>query len=130
MEFRLLDIKAQNNLKHKSLNSIYISTELDVSFDNFKEALDNKNYIENECWINAFMDYYGNTILSPDKALRYRFTRENLLDILKVNEETVQQGLSVNDVLPFFEKFKLYLKVFNEAGRIIFKYTPDRPNKK
>ncbi len=129
MEFRLLDEKNTKSMTCKSMNSIYISTELDMTFDNFKEALDNKNYIENECWINTIMDYYGNTILSPDKALRYRFTRENLLDILKVNEETVKQGLSVNDVLPFFEKFRLPLKVFNELGQLIFKYEPENPHK-
>jgi len=102
------------------MNSIYISTELDMNFDNLKEALDNKNYIENECWINTIMDYYGDTILSPEKSLRYRFTRKQLLELLNVNEETIKQGLTVNEVLPFFEKFRLPLKVFNELGQFMF----------
>ena len=114
MEFRLLDIKTQNSIRCKSINSTYISTELDINFDTIKEALDNKSYIENECWTHTIMDYYGNTILSPEKALHFRFTREKLLEILNVNEETIKQGLSVKEVLPFFEKFKLPLKVFNE----------------
>ena len=105
MEFRLLDIKAQNNTRCKSINNTFVATELDINFDTMKEALNNKNYIENECWINTIMDYYGNTILSPEKALRYRFTIEKLLEILNVNEETIKKGLSVKEVLPFFEKF-------------------------
>lgn len=51
------------------------------------------------------------------------------MDILNVSEETIKEGLSVRDVLPFFEKFKLCLKVFDEIGRLIFKYIPDSPNK-
>ena len=75
------------------------------------------------------MDYYGETILSPDRALRYRITREKLLNILNVSEETIKHGLSVYQVIPFFEKFKLCLKVFNEIGTLIFKYIPSSPNK-
>jgi hypothetical protein len=75
------------------------------------------------------MDYYGETILSPDRAVRYRITREKMLDILNVNEETIKEGLSVLQVVPFFEKFKLCLKVFDEIGKLIYKYIPDSPNK-
>ena len=75
------------------------------------------------------MDYYGDTILSSEKSLRYRFTREKLLEILNVNEETIKQGLTVKEVLPFFEKFRLPLKVFNELGQLIFKHEPENPNK-
>jgi len=82
--------------------SKYISTHLDVKYDNFKKSIENKNYIENECWINTLMDYYGETILSPDRALRYRITRDKLLDILNVSEETIKHGLSVYQVIPFF----------------------------
>ena len=109
--------------------SKYITTTLDIKYDNLKQSIENKNYIENECWINTLMDYYGETILSPDRALRFRITREKLLDILNVSEETIKEGLSVRDVLPFFEKFKLCLKVFDEVGKLIYKYIPDSPNK-
>ena len=68
------------------------------------------------------MDYYGETSLSQSKSDRYRITREKLLNILNVSEDTIKNGLSVEDVVPFFEKFKLQLKVFNEVGKLIFKY--------
>ena len=103
------------NLRDATKQSIYyryIETNVYMNADTFKEAIENKNYIENECWINTLMDYYGETILSPDRALRYRITREKLLDILNVNEETIKEGLSVLQVVPFFEKFKLCLNLF------------------
>ena len=68
-------------------------------------------------------------LLSPDRALRYRTSREKLLDILNVNEETIKDGLSVKQVVPFFENLKLCLKVFDEVGKLIYKYFPDSPNK-
>jgi hypothetical protein len=106
-----------------------ISTTRDVNSDTLRDAIENKTYTPNECWINTIMDFYSDTILSPNKAVRYRITREKLLQILNVSEETVKNGLTVNDVVPFFEKFKLQLKVFNEVGKLIFKFTPECPNK-
>jgi plastocyanin domain-containing protein len=73
-----LETKARDSVECISMYSKYISTHLDVKYDNFKKSIENKNYIENECWINTLMDYYGETILSPDRALRYRITRETL----------------------------------------------------
>jgi hypothetical protein len=75
------------------------------------------------------MDYYGDTILSPNKSDRYRITREKLLNILNVSEDTVKNGLTCEEVVPFFEKFNLHLKVFNEVGKLIFKYVPQNENK-
>jgi len=123
-----LDRKARDSVGCISMYSKYISTHLDVKYNNFKESIENKNYIQNECWINTLIDYYGETILSPDRSLRYRITWEKLLDILNVSEETIKQGLSVYQVIPFFEKYKC-LKVFNEIGTLIFRYIPKFPNK-
>ena len=49
------------------------------------------------------MDYYGDTILSPNKSDGYQITRQKLLDILNVSEDPIKNGLSVEDVVPFFE---------------------------
>jgi len=73
-----LEAKARDSVECVSMYSKYISTRLDVKYDNFKKSIENHNYIENECWVNTLMDYYGETILSLDRALRYRITREKL----------------------------------------------------
>ncbi len=101
-----LEEKAKNSAECLSKFSRFISTTLDVNSDTLRDAIENKTYIPNECWINTIMDFYSDTILSPNKAVRYRITREKLLQILNVSEETVKNGLTVNDVVPFFEKFK------------------------
>ena len=127
--YKPLDTKLQNSSECVSMFSRYISTALDSNCDTLREAIENKSYIPNECWINTIMDFYSETILSQSKALRYRVTREKLLELLNVTEANVKEGLKVNDVVPFFEKFKLQLKVFSEIGKLIFKFIPESPNK-
>ena len=74
-----LERKARDSVECVSMYSKYISTHLDIKYNNFKQSIENKNYIENECWVNTLMDYYGETILSPDRALRYRIARERYI---------------------------------------------------
>ena len=40
----------------------YLTTELDLSKDTFKEAIQYKQYIQNECWINTLYDFYGDNL--------------------------------------------------------------------
>jgi hypothetical protein len=127
--YQPLTAKLQNSQEEISIYTRYITTELDTKKPTLKDAITKEDRVINECWINTLMDFYGETVLSQNKSSRYRITREKLLDLLNVSEETVKNGLSVQDVLPFFEKFKLHLKVFNEAGRLIFKFSPEQANK-
>ena len=122
--YQPLDLKLQNSLECVSMYSKYISTELDVNCNSLRAAIENKSYIPNECWINTIMDFYNDTVLSQAKSTRYRVTREKMLELLNVSEDTVKDGLTVKDILPFFEKFRLQLKVFNELGKLIFKFVP------
>jgi hypothetical protein len=43
-------------------------------------------------------------------------------------EEQLQEGLSIEDVFPFFEKFRLPLRVFDKFYKLIFKYDPPTRN--
>ena len=53
----------------------YSSTQIDVSKNTFKEAIERKNYIKDECWINSIYDFYKDSLLRPDKK-RNLITRE------------------------------------------------------
>ena len=121
--------KYKNSNECISMYSKYITTNIDTKYDDFKKSIENKRYIYNECWINTLVDYYGDTLLSSDRSERYKITREKLLQILNKDEENITNGLKISEILPFFEKFKLILKVFNELGNLIYQYIPERPNK-
>jgi len=65
--------------------------------------------------------------VNPDKQ-RYRITRESLLKLLNKTEDTIKQGLTFDEVLPFFVRYKLKLRVFNIFYQRIFTYDPPVEN--
>jgi hypothetical protein len=109
-----------------SMNSKYIETKLDTSFNTFKEAIAKTPYTINECWLNTLMDVYGDSLMASNK--REIINREKILQILGKTEETVKDGISVNHILPFFKKYNLQLRVFDEFMRPILKYDPEKPS--
>lgn len=109
-----------------SINNKYIETTVDTSFDTFVEAIAKKNHVRNECWINTLVDVYGDTLMSNRK--REVVNREKILEIIGKTEESIKEGISVKDVQPFFEKYRLQLRVFDEYMRLLFKYDHDSPS--
>ena len=67
-------------------------------------------------------------ILSWTTTKRNVLTREKLLAILNKTEETVKLGISVKDVLPFFQQYRLVLRVFDVFGKMICRHDPETRN--
>jgi hypothetical protein len=82
----------------------YCSTPLDLTRNTFRQALENKNYKRNECWLNTIYDHYHDSLLDPNRSQRYAVTREKILSIINRTEDNIQDGLTIDDVLPFFSK--------------------------
>ena len=82
-----------------SINYRYIETNLNMNSSTFKEAIKNKNYVENECWINTIYDFYKDTLLSDKR--RKHITRETILNDIGMTEETLTQGISHNKIVVF-----------------------------
>ena len=107
-----------------TINYRYCCNTLDLTKDTFAEAIRHERYVTNECWINALYDFYGDKLLDPNRSQRYRITRQDILDILGKTEENIKQGLTINEVVPFFEKFKLKLRVYDIFKNLVFRYDP------
>ena len=116
------------NATKQSINYKYIHTELDLTKDTFQEAIKNNNYVKDECWINTLYDIYKDTLLSPNKQ-RYRITRDVILSTINKTEENIKDGLTIEEVLPFFVKYKLRLRVFDMMYKLIFRYDPPTSNR-
>jgi len=117
------------NLRDATKQSIYyryIETNVYMNADTFKEAIENKNYIENECWINTIYDFYKDTLLSDKR--RKHISRETILNDIGITEETIKHGISLNKIVLFFQKYNLQLRVFDIFKKLIFKYDPERVN--
>ena len=74
----------------------------------------------------TIQDVCGDTLMSSKK--REVVNRAKILEIIGKTEETVQDGISVKDVMPFFEKYCLQLRVYDEYMKLILKYDPVKPN--
>ena len=77
----------------------YASNTIDVAQDTMKEAMENKRYVKNECWLNSIYDFYHDSLLSTEKK-RDMVTRETILQVLDRTEDNIKQGLTIDDVLP------------------------------
>ena len=109
-----------------SINSRYVHTELNLKRKHFIDAMKTGNGRENECWLNALTDYYGDTVLGSNR--REVLSREKLLELIGKTEENVKDGCSLPDVMPFFHKSRIPIRIYNEFSKCIFKYDPETPN--
>ena len=105
----------------------YCSTQLDLSKRTFREALRKSSHHVSEPCINTVYDNYEQTLLRTEKK-RNLITRETILDVLGRTEEDIKDGLSIEEVLPLFEKYKLKLRVYDVFYNLIHKYDPEVPN--
>jgi hypothetical protein len=51
-------------------------------------------------------------------------TRADILNILGKTEDNIQNGITIQEVLPFFEQFQLKLRVYDIFITLVFKYDP------
>ena len=107
----------------------YSCSQLDLTNRTFREALQKSNHRRSECWINSIYEHYAckDALLDPDKTKNV-ITREDILELLGRTEENIQEGLTVEEVKPFFEKYKLKLRVYDIFYNLIYKYDPEVPN--
>ena len=82
--------------------------------------MENKRYVQNECWLNSIYDFYHDSLLRTDKK-KDMVTRETILQVLDRTEDNIKQGLTIDDILPFFVEYNLRLRVFNVFSKRIFR---------
>ena len=99
----------------------YITTTINLPCETLREAIENKAHRINECWLNAILDNYSNTLLSQKKS-----NREKILNIINKTEDNIKNGISVNDMLPFFQHYSIPLRVYDCMGECIVRYDPEK----
>ena len=126
-----------------AINYKYRTNPIDLSKDTFKEAIQLDKYISHECWINALYDFYSDTLFRTDKLQRYVITREKILEVINRTEEhltrpeteeekqrrmedkiDIKNGLTFHDILPFFVKYKLRARIFDQYHKLVHRYDP------
>ena len=121
--FKLIKYKADT--ENKSISSKYTSYVLNPNSKYFKDLLKldycdylQKNFRANCCMltviINKFYKYFQSKKL---KELSY----DRLCDILKIKSEKNNIGLSIEDVMPFFNQFKFGFIVYDSFMNVVHK---------
>ena len=76
---------------------------IDATKESFKETLRKEEHRPSECWINTIYDNF-NKLLRADKTKNI-ITMETALEVLNRTEENITDGLTIDEILPFFETY-------------------------
>ena len=126
-----MDIR-EERLRDGSNMSIYhryIETEIDGEYHTIKEALQNRMYRENECWINALNDHYEGSELMRQKRgkLAKTLSREKVLELMNMTEEEfIEKGASINQMEVVFKHFNIPTRLYNFCNQLIYSYDPPK----
>ena len=115
-----------------SIYNFYHQTVIDTEKETVKEAIQNNNYKENECWINHLLETYEGTELTREKrgSLAKTLSRKKILELLKTTEEDIHEyGVSINNMKKVFQFFSIPVKLYNYQCQLIFQYFPPNHDK-
>ena len=115
------------NTEHITLNYKYISSAVDLSADAFEMAIKRNNYIKDERWLNAIVEIYEEFLFNRK---REPLTRAKLLQIVGKTENDIKDGVSVTQMIPFFDKYNIPVKVFDVNYKFIFRHHQNNINKR
>ena len=110
-----------------SIYNFYHQTLIDPEKETVKEAIQNNNYRDNECWINHLLETYEGTELTREKrgSLAKTLSRKKILELLNTTEEDIHEyGISINNMKKVFQFFSIPVKLYNYQSQLIFQYIP------
>ena len=117
------------NLRNADNVSIYhrfVETEIDPSYRTLKEALAKENYREGECWINALVEHYSDTLMKQKRgSLAKNLTRDKVLELIGSSEdEFIIHGTSIRKMENVFEAYGIPARICDFKCNLIYKYDP------
>ena len=115
-----------------SIYNFYHQTLIDPEKETVKEAIQNNNHKDNECWINHLLETYEGTELTREKrgSLAKTLSRKKILELLNTTEEDMHEyGISINNMKKVFWFFNIPVKLYDCQCQLIFQYFPPHHDK-
>ena len=107
----------------------YIQTEISADALTIKSTLQNNNYRENECWVDALLDNFQGTELTREKRRQKNketLSRNKVLELLEMTEqELVKNGAPISQLDKVFKFFNIPVRLYNFAGGLIYQHNPE-----
>lgn len=94
----------------------YIHTHLNTDADTVKRSIEKRHYLKNQCWRNALIDYYGDTIMSETK--RNKLTVERISQIIGRDDFT-EKGASIKEMEKVFIEFRISVRILDFFNTLI-----------
>ena len=88
----------------------YINTPLKIDAETIKKGIEKGHYIENVCWRNALMDFYGNTLMGEKR--KKRLTIEKISEIIGRDVFT-EKGASIKEMEKVFIEFNIQVRIYS-----------------
>ena len=106
----------------------YHETLIDVEKETVKEAIQQNDINENECWINELLKTYEGTELTKEKrgSQSKTLSRKKILELLNMTDDEIHEyGISINHMKKVFSFFNIPVKLYNFQCQLIYKYEPN-----
>lgn len=126
-KYNIMNENLTNADENVSIYHTYIHTSLNPNADTIKRAISKGHYIENQCWVNCLMDFYGDTLLSDKKKPEDRLTVERISQIIG-RDNITENGASINEMAKVFKEFGIQARIFTFFNKMILKYDPPKRN--
>ena len=110
-----------------SMYHFYHETMIDVERETVKDAIQQNNIRENECWINELLKTYEGTELTKEKrgSQSKTLSRKKILELLKMTEDEIHEyGISINNMKKVFTFFNIPVKLYNFQSQLLYKFEP------
>jgi len=135
-KLKLKDIKYKNDAD-KGIYSPYTNYTINPNAKLFQDVFDinyidylKKNYRPNccllTCIINKFYDRFNDKKADGTRRYKHNLTYDFLCKLLNIEDKEDNIGASINDVMPFFEKYKLGFVVYNQYMKEVHEYKPEK----
>lgn len=133
---KLKDIKYKNDVE-KGIYSPYTNYTINPNAKLFQDVFDinyndylKNNYRPNSCLltciINKFYDRFNDTFGDGKRRYKHNLTYSHLCKLLNIEDKPDNIGASINDVMPFFENYKLGFVVYNQYMKEVHTYKPEK----
>ena len=113
----------KNSLVKKVISNKYQQLTKNENALTLYDLVQTKTYAKDACWLDIIINHYHKTFAK--KCKKFPLTVENLVQFLGAKED---YGYTIDEVLPFYKKFKLYLECYDLKGNLIYHYSPTKPD--
>ena len=101
----------------------YILTEVNARMGYLKGAMEKTEHTKNQCWKNALVDFYSDTLM--DDRRRKRLSVDRIIEITG-RDDFYSKGASISDMDKVFREFNIPARIYDQFLNPIYRHDPEK----